>query len=60
MIPGGVSAFRTVSESGGGLMLPPMDAPEKEEVIHALHAAAPELLARVIRNAWERAGGMQP
>ncbi|MCY3763623.1 MAG: hypothetical protein OXH50_20440 [Gemmatimonadetes bacterium] len=56
----GVSAFRTVSESGGGLMLPPLDAPEKEEVIHALHAAAPELLARVIRNAWERAGGMQP
>ena len=56
----GVSAFRTVSESGGGLMLPPMDDPEKEEVIHALHAAAPELLARVIRNAWERAGGMQP
>ena len=41
-------------------MLPPMDDPEKEEVIHALHAAAPELLARVIRNAWERAGGMQP
>ena len=56
----GVSAFRTISESGGGLMLPPMDDPEKEEVIHALHAAAPELLARVIRNAWERAGGMQP
>ena len=60
IFPGGVSAFRTVSESGGGLMLPPMDDPEKEEVIHALHAAAPELLARVIRNAWERAGGMQP
>ena len=56
----GVSAFRTVSESGGGLMLPAMDDPEKEEVIHALHAAAPELLARVIRIAWERAGGMQP
>ena len=56
----GVSAFRTVSESGGGLMLPPLDDPEREEVIHALHAAAPELLARVIRNAWERAGGMQP
>ena len=56
----GVSAFRTVSESGGGLMLPAMDDPEKEEVIRALHAAAPELLARVIRNAWERAGGMQP
>ena len=56
----GVSAFRTVSESGGGLMLPPLDDPEREEVIQALHAAAPELLARVIRNAWERAGGMQP
>lgn len=56
----GFPAFRTVSESGGGLMLPAMDDPEKEEVIHALHAAAPELLARVIRNAWERAGGMQP
>ena len=56
----GVSAFRTVSESGGGLMLPGMDDPEKEEVSHALHAAAPELLARVIRTAWERAGGMQP
>ena len=52
----GVSAFRTVSESGGGLMLPEIDDPEKEKVIHALHAAAPELLARAIRNAWERAG----
>lgn len=60
IFPGGVSAFRTVSESGGGLMLPAMDDPEKEQVIQALHAAAPELLARVIRNAWERAGGMQP
>ena len=56
----GIPAFRTVSESGEGVMLPAMDDPEKEEVVHALHAAAPELLARVIRNAWERAGGMQP
>ena len=52
----GVSAFRTVSESGGGLVLPEIDDPQKEEVIHALHAAAPGLLARAIRNAWERAG----
>ena len=31
--------------------------PGGPEVIYALHQAAPELLAKVLRAAWERAGG---
>jgi hypothetical protein len=54
----GVSAFRAVSESGGGMMLPPMRNPEDEETLSILHAAAPELLAGAIRGAWERAGAL--
>jgi hypothetical protein len=54
---GPISAFRLFSESGQALMLPPITDPEVAEVIHALHRAAPELLARVVRNAWERAAG---
>ena len=38
-------------------MLPPISDPEVAEVIYALHQAAPELLAKVLRAAWERAGG---
>lgn len=50
-----VSAFRLLSESGQAVMLPPIGDPEIAEVIHALHQAAPELLAAVLRAAWERA-----
>lgn len=50
-----VSAFRLLSESGQAVMLPPISDPEVAEVIHALHQAAPELLAAVLRAAWERA-----
>ncbi len=54
---GTVSAYRLLSESGQAMMLPPVSDPEVREVIHALHQAAPELLAKVLRAAWERAGG---
>ena len=54
---GTVSAFSLLSESGQAVMLPPINDPEVAEVIHALHQAAPELLAKVLRAAWERAGG---
>ena len=50
-----VSAFRLLSESGQAVMLPPIDDPEVAEVLYALHQAAPELLAAVLRAAWERA-----
>lgn len=53
---GAVSGFRLLSESGQALLLPPINDPEVREVIRALHEAAPELLAKVIRAAWERAG----
>ena len=52
-----VYAFQLFSESGQALELPPIQDPEVAEVIHELHHAAPELLAKVVRNAWERAGG---
>lgn len=51
-----VSAFRLLSEAGQAVMLPPISDPEVREVIYALHQAAPELLAKVLRAAWERAG----
>ena len=54
---GTVSAYRLLSESGQAVMLPPINDPEVREVIYALHQAAPELLAKVMRAAWERAGG---
>ena len=54
-----VSAFRVFSEAGSGIMLPPMTDPETAEIVRGLHAAAPDLLARVIRNAWERAGAIR-
>ncbi len=52
-----VSVFKLFSESGGGFILPPIEDAETAEVIEALHATAPELLAHVVRNAWERAAG---
>ena len=54
---GTVSAYRLLSESGQAVMLPPINDLEIREVIYALHQAAPELLAKVMRAAWERAGG---
>lgn len=54
-----VSAFRLLSESGQAVMLPPIGDPEIAEVIYALHQAAPELLGKVVRNAWERAGSLR-
>ena len=54
-----VTAFRVFSEAGSGIMLPPMTDPETAEIVRSLHAAAPDLLARVIRNAWERAGAIR-
>ena len=50
-------AFSALAESGRGVMLPPITDPEVAEVVHALHGAAAELMAKVICNAWERAGG---
>ena len=52
-----ISVFRLFSESGGGFMLPPIEDAETAEVVEALHATAPELLAQVVRKAWERAEG---
>ena len=49
---GTVSAFSLLSESGQAVMLPPIRDPEIREVIYALHQAAPELLAKVLRAAW--------
>ncbi len=54
---GAVSAFSLLSESGQAVMLPPIDDPAVREVVYVLHQAAPELLARVLRGAWERATG---
>ena len=56
---GGVSAFSLFSESGQAIMLPPINDPEIAEVIYSLHQAAPELLGKVVRNAWERAGSLR-
>jgi len=53
-----VSAFRLLSESGQAVMLPPIKDQEIAETIHSLHEAAPELLSKVVRNAWERAGSL--
>lgn len=52
---GSISAFSLFSESGQAVMLPPINDPEVREIIGSLHQAAPELLAKVIRAAWERA-----
>ena len=54
---GPISAYRLLSESGQAVMLPPISDPEVHEVIGSLHQAVPELLAAVLRAAWERAGG---
>ena len=55
----GIPGFRTVSESGGGLMLPPMKDGMGSDVLATLHAAAPELLADAIRSAWEQSGALR-
>ncbi len=55
----GIPGFRTVSESGGGLMLPPIKDGMDSDVLATLHAAAPELLADAIRTAWERSGALR-
>ncbi|MBI2501914.1 MAG: hypothetical protein HYW07_01610 [Candidatus Latescibacteria bacterium] len=56
-----VYVFQLFSESGGGLALPLIDDPEADPetvaVIQALYEAAPDLLAAVVRKAWERAEG---
>ena len=54
-----ITAFRLLADSGQGVALPPINDPEVAEVIHILHRAVPELMARVIRNTWERTGGGQ-
>lgn len=54
---GSIAVFRLFSDSGRAVALPPIEDPEVAEVIHALHQAAPELLARAVREAWERVGG---
>ena len=41
------------------MLLPPINDLEVREVIRALHEAAPELLVKVIRAAWERAGALR-
>jgi len=53
-----IVAFRLLADSGQGVQLPPVRDPEVAEVIHVLHRAAPELMAKVIRAAWERSGGV--
>jgi hypothetical protein len=52
----GVSAFRLLSESGVGMRLPPILNDATKAVAQAIQQAAPELLHRVLRTAWERAG----
>ena len=54
-----VSAFRMLSEDAAGVVLPPIGDPATEAVAEAIHQAAPELLRRILRHAWERAGGRQ-
>jgi hypothetical protein len=63
LVPGGedgIYAYNLLSASGEGWTLPPIVEtadPEAAEVIGRLHQAAPELIAEVMRNAWERGGG---
>lgn len=54
---GPVPAYRLVSASSSGVSLPPMRELEDRGVLSALHHAAPELMARVLRGAWERLPG---
>jgi hypothetical protein len=53
---GAVPAFRLLSAEGEGPFLPPVEDPATDEVLQRLHQAAPELVARALREAWERAG----
>lgn len=50
----GISAFRLVSETSAGTMLPPIDDAETRQVTEAIHRAVPELLNKILRAAWER------
>lgn len=51
-----VSAFRLLAESASGQGLPPIDDPATRGIAHALFDAAPDLIKRVLRGAWERSG----
>ena len=53
-----VSAFKLLSESSASVELPPVHDPETRGIAQAIHQAAPDLLKRVLRAAWERAGGL--
>lgn len=52
-----VPAYRLVSASGSGVALPPMKGTDDRYVLGTLHHAAPELISRVLRGAWERLPG---
>ena len=51
-----ISAFKVLSESAAGTLLPPIDDPETRQITQILHEATPDLLKQVLRAAWERAG----
>jgi hypothetical protein len=51
-----VAAYRLVSQAASGVALPPLRDPADRDILVALHQAAPGLLARVLRAAWERSG----
>lgn len=57
---GGVSvtAFRGLAESAAGSFLPPIRDDVTRHVTGALFGAAPDLIKRVLRSAWERAGAL--
>jgi hypothetical protein len=54
-----VSAFRTLSADGAGVFLPSCGDEIIDGVLRRLHDAAPDLISRIVRNAWETAGASQ-
>jgi len=49
-----VAAYQLLSASASGIALPAMKGEGDHCVLRALHRAAPELMTRVMRGAWER------
>lgn len=51
-----VAAYQLIAESADHVALPPFKEEADRSVVGALHHAAPELISRVLRVAWERSG----
>lgn len=51
-----VTAFRSLSATAAGVYLPSCGDEEVDAVLRRLHDAAPDLITRILRHAWERAG----